>query len=59
MPLPPNLPPRTLRVGVLSRLPSTRPWEIHDHVTSLILMQAYETPYFAPTAVWASTTPVR
>lgn len=48
MPLPPNLPPRTLRVGVLSRLSSTRPWEIHDHVTAFLLMQAYETPYFAP-----------
>ena len=47
MPVPPNLPPRTLRVGVLSRLASTRPWEIHDHVTALILMQAYEPPYSA------------
>ena len=45
MPLPPNLPPKTLRVGVLSHLASTRPWEIHDHVTALALMQVYESPY--------------
>ena len=48
MPLPPNLPPRTLRVGVLSHLASTRPWEIHDHVTALALMQVYEAPYQLP-----------
>lgn len=48
MPLPPNLPPKTLRVGVLSRLASVRPWEIHDHVTALALMQVYETPYTSP-----------
>lgn len=46
--LPPNIPPRTLRVGVLSRLASTFPWEIRDHVTALALMQVYETPYVAP-----------
>ncbi len=45
---PPNLPQRTLRVGVLSHLASTRPWEIHDHVTALALMQVYETPYQSP-----------
>lgn len=45
MPVPPNLPPRTLRVGVLSRLASVRPWEIHDHVTALALTQVYEPPY--------------
>lgn len=48
MPLPPNLPPKTLRVAVLSRLASVRPWEIHDHVTALALMQVYETPYSSP-----------
>jgi peptide/nickel transport system substrate-binding protein len=48
MPLPPNLPPKTLRVGVLSHLASTRPWEIHDHVTALALMQTYETPFVSP-----------
>ena len=48
MPVPPNLPPRTLRVGVLSRLASVRPWEVHDHVTALALMQVYETPYSSP-----------
>ena len=48
MPLPPNVPPRTIRVGILSRLASTNPWEIHDHVTGLVLMQTYETAYFAP-----------
>jgi ABC-type transport system substrate-binding protein len=47
MPLPPNLPPRTLRIGVLSHLASTRPWEIIDHVTALTLMQVYESPYTA------------
>ncbi|MBK8596206.1 MAG: ABC transporter substrate-binding protein [Holophagales bacterium] len=45
---PPNLPQRTLRVGVLSHLASMRPWEIHDHVTALALMQVYETPYQSP-----------
>lgn len=45
MPVPPNLPPKTLRVGVLSHLASLRPWEIHDHVTALTLMQVYEAPY--------------
>lgn len=49
MPLPPNLPPHTLRVGVLSHIASTRPWEIHDHVTALALLQVYETPYVSPT----------
>lgn len=48
MPLPPNLPPHTLRVGVLSHIASTRPWEIHDHVTALALLQVYETPYVSP-----------
>jgi len=48
MPLPANLPSKTLRVGVLSRLASTRPWEVRDHVTALALMQVYETPYDAP-----------
>ncbi|MFN7990239.1 MAG: ABC transporter substrate-binding protein [Thermoanaerobaculia bacterium] len=48
MPVPPNLPPKTLRVGVLSRLASARPWEIHDHVTALALMQVYETPFSSP-----------
>ena len=48
MPLPPNIPPRTIRVGILSRLASVNPWEIHDHVTGLVLMQAYETAYVAP-----------
>ncbi|KAA0256577.1 MAG: ABC transporter substrate-binding protein [Acidobacteria bacterium] len=48
MPIPPNLPPRTLRVGVLSRLATTRPWEIHDHVSALVLQQAYESPYISP-----------
>lgn len=47
MSLPPNVPPRTLRIGVLSRLASTLPWEIRDHVTALALMQVYETPYAA------------
>ncbi len=48
MPLPLNIPPRTIRVGILSRLASTNPWEIHDHVTGLVLTQAYETTYVAP-----------
>ena len=48
MSLSPSIPPRTIRVGVLSRLASTDPREIHDHVTGLILMQSYETAYSAP-----------
>lgn len=48
MPLPPNLPQHTLRVGVLSHLASMRPWEIRDHVTALALTQVYEAPYQSP-----------
>jgi ABC-type transport system substrate-binding protein len=43
-----DLPPRTLRVGLLSQLGTLKPWEIHDSSTASILEQVFETPYAPP-----------